>query len=253
MLQEPGRQVPQSGHGAARPYSPEDAAGCHKPPAALAGGGERAPSRSAAACKALPELQHCQEPQGCREPRPPALAGRNEPCHCQAPLPGRGVPRRWGEAGTAAGTAAAPSPTQAKAHPGSPRFPSARSGAARGLSRPLSGPRKALPLPPTFRGSLSPRGSPGAEGHGMPWCEVSPEEGVFPARIFALGEKVVCTANWGLGGDGLQARPRLKTLPARCCLPHPPACLGHPQDAASGGSSPELPTLPGKENSPLPG
>lgn len=109
-------------------------------------------------------------------------------------------------------------PTQANACLDSPCSPFTWLGTVWRLSRPPSAPRKALTLWPLFSEGLSPRGSPGAEGHSLSQCQVSskdpPQIGVFPARIFALGEKVVCTVNWKFGGDGLQARPRFKMLPA---------------------------------------
>lgn len=76
----------------------------------------------------------------------------------------------------------------------------------------------------------------------------------FLQEFFALGEKVVCTVNWGFGGDGLRARPQFKMLPARLCLPPPvPACFGHPWGAASGGGSPKAPDRAWKRKSPLSG
>lgn len=48
--------------------------------------------------------------------------------------------------------------------------------------------------------SLFAEGFPEAEGHSLSQCQVLPEDppqiGVFPARTFALGEKVVWSLNW---------------------------------------------------------
>ena len=90
-------------------------------------------------------------------------------------------------------------PTQANACLGTPCSPSMRLGTVWRLSRPPSALGKGLTLRPLFSEGLSPRGSPGAEGHSLSQCQVSPKDppqiGIFPARIFALGEKVVCTVN----------------------------------------------------------
>lgn len=99
--------------------------------------------------------------------------------------------------------------------PGEPSLPLRVAGQHLGGSQT---PRTALTPQPLFSEDLSPRVSPGAEGHSLSQCQLSPRDppqiGVFLARIFALGEKVVCTENWGFGGDGLRARPRFKVLPA---------------------------------------
>lgn len=64
---------------------------------------------------------------------------------------------------------------------------------------PFSTPRKALILQSLLDEGFSLRGSSGAESHSLSQCQVSPEDspqiGVFPARIFALGEKVVWSLN----------------------------------------------------------
>lgn len=99
--------------------------------------------------------------------------------------------------------------------PGEPSLPLHVAGQHLGGSQT---PRTALTPQPLFSEDLSPRVSPGAEGHSLSQCRLSPRDppqiGVFLARIFALGEKIVYTENWGFGGDGLRARPRFKVLPA---------------------------------------
>lgn len=134
--------------------------------------------------------------------------------------------------------------------------PSTQLGTVWSLSRTPST-QEARTLPPLFGEGLSPRGIPGAEGHSLSQCQGSPEDppqiGVFPASSFALGEKVVCTVNWGFGGDGLQARPRFKMLPARLCLPPAPSL---PVSGTLGllpavEALPKLLAMPGRGNPPF--
>lgn len=98
--------------------------------------------------------------------------------------------------------------------PGEPLLPFTWPCTVRRLSR------KALTLWPLFAKGLSPPRSPGAQGHRLSQCQVSPKD---PPQTGIFLQEVLL---WGIKSSGLKlgllrgwARPWFKMLPAQLCFP----------------------------------